>query len=418
MSKRLCVGVALATMGMMSMVSAQDAQQPAAPAASECTGQGEFSKSVRKQLGAAQEAAKERKWADVITKVADAEADPKPKTAFDEFWIHRFRGNAHTGLKEYDKAVREFESISGSPCLKAEEKPDHLKLITRIYAQMQDFPKVIEVGNRALQLGPDPEISSYVAQSYYRVKDYPSARRVMSEVVDQQEKQGKQPDEQSLLIIQGACTQMKDDACAVQQFEKLVALYRKPEHLNNLFIMLSQDPKSTDAQQLNVVRLATYMEVDVLKQGRVYAETAKIALDLGLPGEAQSLIEKGVEQKLFTDKATEEFGMRLLAAAKSAAAADKASLPQQDAAARANKAGNADAKLGAAYLSYGESAKAIEALQRGLSKGGVKDPAEANLVLGIAYLRSGNKPEAAKAFQAVKGDAMTNRLAKLWLLNT
>jgi tetratricopeptide (TPR) repeat protein len=238
----------------------------------------------------------------------------------------------------------------------------------------------------------------------------------MTELVDQLEKQGKQPEEQTFRIIQGACTQMKDDACALQQFEKLVQYYPKPEHWQNIIVMMSQDPKSTDKQQLNVMRLAAHLEV--LKQGRVYAETAQIALDQGLPGEAQWFIEKGMEQKLFTDKNTEEMGKRLLAAAKTAAATDKASLAQQDASARANKAGNADVKLGAAYLSYGEPAKAIEALQRGIAKGGVRDPAEANLLLGIAQLRSGNKPEAAKAFQAVSGDPMMTRLAKLWLLNT
>lgn len=415
MSKRLCVGVAIATVGLMSMASAQDAPQ-AAPAAAECVGDGDFSKGIRKQLGAAQEAVKDRDWAGVISKVGEADADTKPKTAFDEFWIHRFRGNAYTGLKEYDKAAQEFVVIADSPCLKVEDKAEHLKLITRIYAQLENYPKVIEFGNRALQIAPDADISSYVAQSYYLNKDFSNARRVMSELVDQLEKQGKQPDEQNLRIIQGACTQMKDDACALQQFERLVKYYPKPEHWHNIIILLSQDPKSTDKHQLNVMRLA--MHLDAMKVGRMYAENAQIALDQGLPGESQSMLEKGFDQNLFTDKATADYGKRVLAAAKTAAVTDKATLAQQDVAARANKAGNADVRLGAAYLSYGDNAKAIEAIQRGMAKGGVKDPAEANMLLGIAQLRSGNKPDAAKAFQAVNGDAMMNRLAKLWLLNT
>ena len=80
-------------------------------------------------------------------------------------------------------------------------------------------------------------------------------------------------------------------------------------------------------------------------------------------------------------------------------ALDKSTLDKQDAAARAKPTGEADVKLGAAYLSYGENDKAIEALQRGIGKGGVKNPDEAGLLLGIAYLRANNKAEAAKAFQ-------------------
>ncbi len=38
-----------------------------------------------------------------------------------------------------------------------------------------------------------------------------------------------------------------------------------------------------------------------------------------------------------------------------------------------------------------------------------------SMLLGIAHLRAGNKPEAAKAFGAVNKDATMTRIAKLWL---
>jgi hypothetical protein len=107
-----------------------------------------------------------------------------------------------------------------------------------------------------------------------------------------------------------------------------------------------------------------------------------------------------------------------MADAKQAVALDKSTLDKQDAAARAKPAGDNDVKLGAAYLSYGMLDKAVETLQRGISKGGVKNPDEAAILLGIAQLRAGNKPEAAKAFNAADKDATMKRIAKLWLLNT
>ena len=60
----------------------------------------------------------------------------------------------------------------------------------------------------------------------------------------------------------------------------------------------------------------------------------------------------------------------------------------------------------------------MEALNRGVSKGGIKNPVEAQLLQGIAQLRAGNKAEAQKTFNAVKSDDVTwARLAKLWSLN-
>ena len=109
---------------------------------------------------------------------------------------------------------------------------------------------------------------------------------------------------------------------------------------------------------------------------------------------------------------------RARSAAKASAATDKASLAKQETSAKANAQGNADVKLGAAYLSYGDAPKAIEAITRGVGKGGVRNTDEAGILLGIAYLKTGNKAEAAKAFQTVNKDPTLTRIAQLWLLNT
>ena len=82
----------------------------------------------------------------------------------------------------------------------------------------------------------------------------------------------------------------------------------------------------------------------------------------------------------------------------------------------AMKTGEADVRIGLAYLSYGQLPQALAAIQRGIGKGGLKNPAEAQLLLGIAQLRSGNKAEAVKAFKAVSGDPTLTRLGNLWAL--
>jgi tetratricopeptide (TPR) repeat protein len=187
-----------------------------------------------------------------------------------------------------------------------------------------------------------------------------------------------------------------------------VQFYPKPEYWQNLVNTLFNDKKTTDKQQLNVMRLA--MHVGAVKAPSKFEETAQIAIDQGLPGEAQSLLEDALKRNLFTDPRMLERNKGLLARAKAAVASDRATLAQQEAAARANAAGNADVKLGAAFLSYGDPTKAIEALQRGIGKGGVRDPDEAGILLGIAYLRAGNKAEAAKAFGTVKGDPTMVRI--------
>jgi tetratricopeptide (TPR) repeat protein len=148
-----------------------------------------------------------------------------------------------------------------------------------------------------------------------------------------------------------------------------------------------------------------------------FSEMATLAMNAGLPGEAEAALDKGLSKQMFMDARAAE-ARRRLEEAKASAATDKASLAKQEASAKANAQGNADVKLGAAYLSYGDAPKAIEAINRGIGKGGVRNADEAGILLGIAYLKSGNKEEAAKAFKTVNKDPTLARIAQLWLLNT
>ena len=74
--------------------------------------------------------------------------------------------------------------------------------------------------------------------------------------------------------------------------------------------------------------------------------------------------------------------------------------------------------VGQAYLSYGMYDEAIAAIQAGLKKGGVTDTDEAQISLGIAQLKKGQKDAARQAFKAVKAYGKWADLAALWVLRT
>jgi len=169
-----------------------------------------------------------------------------------------------------------------------------------------------------------------------------------------------------------------------------------------------------DAAAFNAYRLAT--EVGAMRTGDDYTEMAQRAIEKGLPGEAQTALEAGFARKAFTEKRDVDRNTRLLATAKERAAADRAGLAKADKEAAAGKSADADLRVGQAYMSYGQYPAAVAAIQRGIAKGNASDPAEAQMVLGIAQLKAGNRSEATKAFRAVKGDADIQRVAKLWSL--
>ena len=78
--------------------------------------------------------------------------------------------------------------------------------------------------------------------------------------------------------------------------------------------------------------------------------------------------------------------------------------------------GNSDIRVGLAYYGYKEYPQAIKLYKEGIAKGGLKRPAEAHLLLGIAELASGNRAGALHAFAQVQGSPTLVRLAQLWSL--
>jgi hypothetical protein len=118
-----------------------------------------------------------------------------------------------------------------------------------------------------------------------------------------------------------------------------------------------------------------------------------------------------------TVQADQERLKRLLAAANRAIAEEKAKMPKLEADARAAKIGELDVALASQHFGYGDYPKAIEAFSRGHAKGGLKFPADAQLTLGVAQIRGGNKAEGLKTFRAIKtDDPLMQRIVRLWTL--
>ncbi|HEY2591984.1 MAG TPA: hypothetical protein VGI35_10370, partial [Steroidobacteraceae bacterium] len=208
---------------------------------------------------------------------------------------------------------------------------------------------------------------------------------------------------------------LNDEQCLTRSFERLVTYYPKPEYWQNLITTMynTKEAENNDSDMLNIYRLAS--DVGAMKQAHEYADMAQLSLELGFPGEAQRVLEKGFGENVFTDQHVRERAQRLLDKAKKESVIDQASLPKLAQEAQSASTGEKSVALGTGYLSYQKYDQAVTALQQGIEKGGLKDAAAAKLMLGIAQLKAGNKDAAVKSFHDVKTeDPVVQRLASLW----
>ena len=163
-----------------------------------------------------------------------------------------------------------------------------------------------------------------------------------------------------------------------------------------------------EADQIDLLRLQR--AAGALKGENDYYRYANGVSTKGLPGEAKAVLDEGFAAGAI-DKNKPIF-RDVYAKASAKIAADKASLAAAEKSAMADAAARQAMVTGDAYLGYGDYAKAAALYRAALTKNGA-DKDLANLRLGIALARSGDKAGATASFNTVGGARAP--IAKLWV---
>jgi tetratricopeptide (TPR) repeat protein len=372
-----------------------------------------LSRAVGLPLQAAQKDLKKNDYQGALQELDKARAVAK-KTPYEEYLINELSGFAYVRTKQYPEATKAFEAELTSGFT----PPDQVRTLTtalaQLYYQAKNYAKAIEYGTQVIDKGwADAQMLTLVGQAYYLKSDWPGTVRFEKSQIADDEKKGVAPSNESLQLLLSACIKMNNADCENNALEQLVVYHPKPQYWQQLLYGMFKTVKS-DSNLLQTYRLAD--EVDVLKRPEDYTDFAQLAIEAGSPGEAEQIIEKGMQANIFPDARTKGKAQRLLADAKRAAARDKQTLGKSAQEAARASSGQQDYGLGLAYYGYQQYDKAIQALTQGIAKGHLKSAPEAELLLGIAQLKAGNKTAALKSFKSVKGNPTLQRLATLWSL--
>lgn len=377
-----------------------------------------ISKAVAIPLQAAQKAMQAKQWDTALAELKKARAVEK-RTPAEDYQIDEFEGYILVQQKKYGPAATVFERMLNSGLVPAEQVDDRTKAVTQMYFQEKEYRKSADWAKKWLAKHPNQEdMSVLLGQAYYLLEDYKNAASTMSGVVTHAERAGQTPKENYIQIVLSSYFKLDNKDGVADALKKMVRHYPKAEYWGNLLDIYRRKSNNSDRVTLGYYRLMN--DVGVLKEKGDYMEAAQLAIEAGVPGEAEQILNKGFEDGTLkvTDKTEQGRYNRLLEAAKKSATADRASLAQLAKDAEKAPQGQASIGLGQAYLSYGMYDEAIAALQSGLKKGGATDVDEAQMSLGITYLKKGQKDQARQAFKTVKADSKWADLAELWTLRT
>ncbi|HEV2701158.1 MAG TPA: tetratricopeptide repeat protein [Steroidobacteraceae bacterium] len=401
---RIALTAAAALLLGNAMVARAADSTPAKPSVSKAAG---------KDLQDAQKALADKNYDAALASLAKVKANDK-KNDYDEYVMDEFLFTAYAGQKNYEAAEAPLEAAMASKYMPPDELKQRLYQAANLSYQLKKYDKAVEFGKKAIDQGEtSAQAQMIVGESYYLQNDFKNTDSFLRGVVDDEIKAGQTPSSDMIEVGLSASAKLNDEPGETHWLELMVTYHPTTEYWENLLDTMYHN-KLTDRETLQLYRLSA--EVGTLKHGTDFSEMAQLALDAGSPGEAVTTLNNAFTANAFTDAKEKARNQQLLESAKKQAAADQPTLAKMEAESGTAKTGDGLVGAGIGYFSYGNYPKAIADLTAGLAKGTTKDSKDARLLLGIAQLKSGDKDSAVKTFQSVKGDAVYERLAALWIL--
>ncbi len=373
----------------------------------------QISRVIAKEMTAAQKALQAQQWAEAI-KNLDAAETKSPLTAFDKKTIYDFKGFAYVKLNNLKEAEKAYEQALASGAYSTEEGAKTTRMLFRLAAGNQQYAKAAEYGKQVAESNTaTPDDLGILSQIYYLQKDCKNSALWADKAIAAARKSGEAPKENLYQFKLQCASDAGDSPAMAATLVDLIRLTNKTTYWNTLLRIERQDERD-DHNTLMLYRVM--YDTGSMNAGSDYIEMAQLLGDAALPAEAQTVLEKAMSSGLINEQQKERTN-RLLNSFKSRAEADKKGLPQLDAEAKKNTAGELDVKLGEVYYGVGDYQNAVTALNRGIQKSQIKHQDEAYVYLGRSQVALKNVADAKKAFVGLKNvPNISPRVLKLWEL--
>jgi len=379
------------------------AQKPAAPAAAQPTQVVKPSSKALKAIIELQTAVNKNDTANIPAKVAAAQVVASTKD--DRYLIGQLQLKAALAAKDNAATTAAIDTIAASGYLDAAKIAElYVSLGSTMYNNKQ-YPQAVAAFQKAAAANPsNPEATTLLGEALFAQGQKAEAVSAFQRAVQARVAAGQKPDEALIKRAVGVAYEAQSPA-AVDLARQWVAAYPSNASWSDAIAIYRNLSHPDIEGTLDLLRLMNAM--GALKGAGEYGLYARAASEQNNFNEAQAVLDAGIAAKV-VNPTSAEF-RDLVGGLKTKPKATAADLA---AATKSAQSGMALLRIGDRYYAMGDYAKAVELYKMSMGKPGV-DTAVANLHIGMALTRAGDKAGATAALNAVTGPRAD--IAKFWL---
>ena len=397
-----------------ALVTSAHAQAAAAPAAAP------KAETIRKEMFVLLDPVKVKelmagkKFDQIQANIVAAEAFPN-LTAYETYVIDRMKVALGSTTGNDKMAMAALESVIKSGRADKADNLDFMIALGEYNYRAKDYPKSIEWFKRYQAESPTPEkVRTSLSRAQYFNNDFAGARPALEAIIADAEKAGQRPHVDDLRLLASSLGKLNDKTAYAAVVEKLVANYPSNEYWTDMLRRMQSKPGFNQRLTIEALRLQSVAQKEM--SADEYVLLAELALRGGFFTEAKKAVDAGYAKGVLGKGAGAGAHKQLQDRATKGAADDAKTINAGEAAAVAAKTGQPMVNLGYAFVTMDQYDKGIALIEKGVAKGGLKNPDDAKLRLGSAYAMAGKKPEALKVFADIKGSDGTGDLARYWTM--
>jgi tetratricopeptide (TPR) repeat protein len=356
-----------------------------------------LTRDVRKALVDAQTATGKKDYPAALAAIAEARK-VAGRTPYDDLEINRYEMSVQIQVKDLTAGVAPAEAAADAdPAIipEAEKSPVYFAAVQfALMAKHND--KAVKYAKQMLAVTPTPDKQqlSFAIRAFYAGGDYADAVALAKKNIDADKAAGTKPSKDDLEYLLNSQINAKDEVGAEVTVEEMVVDYNVTAQWDQILSVAMTTRGMRDMDYIYLGRLMVQQGHTITSNDALLVGTT--ANKLALYGDTDTMQKSGGP------------------APDPRAVADKKSIPAQITAG-AKQGGEYNVKLAEVLYGYGMFPEALTAAQLAKTKGGVTDPTEADMVIGMIQIATGQYAEAGKTFAGITAaNPASARVVRLW----
>ena len=367
------------------------------------------SKEVYERIQKAQEMVDEKEYQGAL-RLLNNLYNPDKLTEYEQANVLNYIGFVYYNIDDTNNAIRTYERMLAIPTLEPQLAKQTTYTVAQLLTMQENYSKALSTLNKwfTLEANPAPEPYILQAQLFYNLNQYKNMIPAIENAMRIARERDKPVKEDWWNLLNFAYFQ-QEDYRKVRDIQKtLLQNWPKARYWKSLagaFTELGEDEKLIYAYD------AAHTQGMLVKDSE-FVTMAQLYLQAEVPYKAATLLQEKMDAGVVPKN---EKNYRLLSQAWMLAQEDQKAIPALEAAAKLATDGELDQRLANAFLNIGKYGDCVTSANNALRKGGLKNPDNVQISLGMCLYNLRRYADAKAAFNNAARVPRSQRTSRQWI---